>query len=67
MMPKSLLYGVLAGWTADPSIAWGASIRNPQGVAIVWDTSGADAIVWDTAGSDAIVWDTAIMTSPDPR
>jgi subtilisin family serine protease len=67
LLPKALLYGVVAGWTADPSIVWGAPIQDPQGVGIIWDTSGAEGIVWDTTDSDGIVWDTAIMTSPDPR
>ncbi len=67
LVPKSLLYGAVAGWTADQSITWGTLIQDPQGAAIVWDTSEADAIVWDTSDGDAIVWDTAIMTSADPR
>jgi hypothetical protein len=67
LVPKSLLYGVLAGWTSDPSIAWGTPIQDPQGVSIIWDTSGADSIIWDTSNNDSIIWDTAIMTSPDPR
>jgi hypothetical protein len=67
LLPKSLLYGAVGGWTASPSIAWGTPIQDPQGVAIIWDTSEADAIIWDTSNGDAIIWDTAIMTSPDPR
>ena len=67
LLPKSLLYGAVAGWTADPSIAWGASIQDPQGVAIVWGTLEAYAIVWGTSEGDALVWGTAIMTSPDSR
>jgi hypothetical protein len=67
LAPKSLLYGVLAGWTTAPSIAWGTPIQDPQGVSIIWDTSKADSIIWDTSGNDSIIWDTAIMTSPDPR
>jgi hypothetical protein len=67
LVPKSLLYGAVAGWTAHPSITVGTLIQDPQGAAIVWDTSEADAIVWDTSDGDAIVWDTAIMTSADPR
>ncbi len=50
-----------------PSIVWGTPIQDPQGVGIVWDTSGANGIVWDTSDSDGIVWDTAVMTSPDPK
>jgi hypothetical protein len=67
VLPKSLLYGAVAGWTPDPSIAWGTPIQDPQGVGIIWDTSGADGIIWDTSGNDGIIWDTAIMTSADPR
>jgi subtilisin family serine protease len=67
LLPKSLLYGAMAGWTADPSIAWGTSMQDPQGAAIIWDTAAADAIIWDTSGNDAIIWDTAVMTSADPR
>jgi hypothetical protein len=67
LLPKSLLYGAIAGWTADASIVWGTPFQDPQGAGIVWDTSAADGIVWDTSDSDGIVWDTAIMTSPDPR
>ena len=67
VLPKSLLYGAVAGWTPDPSIAWGTAIQDPQGVGIIWDTSGADGIIWDTSGDDGIIWDTAIMTSADPR
>jgi hypothetical protein len=69
LLPKALMYGAVAGWTADPSIAWGTAIQDPQGVAIVWGTSEAYAIVWGTSQQeeDAIVWGTAIMTSPDPR
>ena len=67
LQPKSLMYGAMAGWTADPSIAWGTAIQNPQGVAIVWGTSEAYAIVWGTSEADAIVWGTAIMTSATAR
>jgi serine protease AprX len=65
LQPKALIFGAMAGWTSDPSIAWGAPIQDPHGVAIIWDTS-AEAIIWDTS-ADAIIWDTAIMISPDPR
>jgi subtilisin family serine protease len=67
MQPKSLLYGALAGWTADSSITWGTPIQDPQGVGIIWDTSGADGIIWDTSDGDGIVWDMAILTASDPR
>jgi subtilisin family serine protease len=67
LVPKSLIYGAVADWTADPSIEWGAPIQDPQGVSIIWDTSEADSIIWDTSDNDSIIWDTAIMTSPDPR
>jgi serine protease AprX len=71
VLPKALVYGGLAGWTDDSSIAWGTAIQNPQGVAIVWGTADveAEAIVWGTSAreGDAIVWGTAIMTSLDPR
>jgi hypothetical protein len=77
--PKSLLYGAVAGWTTDISIAWGTSIEDPHGVALVWGTSealalvwgtwgGGDALVWGTrGGGDALVWGTAILTSPNSR
>jgi hypothetical protein len=67
LLPKTLMYGTVAGWTADPSIAWGTSIQDPQGVAIVWGTSEAFAIVWGTSNDDAIVWGTGILTSRDSR
>jgi serine protease AprX len=77
LLPKSLLYGAMAGWTPDPSIAWGAPIQDPQGAAIIWGTWDGDAIIWGTWDGDAIIWgtseaetilwSTAIMTSPDPR
>ena len=67
LMPKSLMYGAVAGWTVDPSIAWGTTIQDPQGVAIVWGTSEAYAIVWGTSEPTAIVWGTAMMTSANPR
>jgi serine protease AprX len=66
LLPKALIYGAVAGWTPDPSIAWGAPIQDPHGVGIIWDTAGADGIIWDTSG-DGIIWDTAVLTSPDPR
>jgi hypothetical protein len=67
LVPKALMYGAVAGWTADPSIAWGTSIQDPQGAAIMWGRSEADAIVWDMSDGDAIVWDMGILTAPDPR
>ena len=67
VLPKSLLYGVVADWTTAPSITWGTPINDPQGATIIWDTSQADTIIWDTSDGDTIVWDTAIMTSADPR
>ena len=78
LLPKSLLYGAMAAWTPDPSIAWGTPIQDPQGTAILWGTSdgdailwgtseGGDAILWGTADGDAILWGTAILTAPDPR
>jgi hypothetical protein len=67
VLPKSLLYGVVADWTTATSITWGTPIQDPQGATIVWDTSQADTIVWDTTDGDTIVWDTTIMTSADPR
>jgi hypothetical protein len=66
LLPKSLMYGAVAGWTADSSITWGTPIRDPQGTAILWGTSDGDAILWGTSEDNAILWGTAIMTSPDP-
>jgi len=67
LVPKSLMYGDLAAWTPEMSIAWGTAMQDPHGTAIVWGTSQGDAIVWGTSDGEAIVWGTAIMTSPDPR
>jgi subtilisin family serine protease len=79
LQPKSLMYGAVAGWTTDASIAWGTAIEDPHGVALVWGTSealalvwgtwgGGDALVWGTrGGGDALVWGTAILTSPNSR
>ena len=36
--PKSLMYGAVADWTTDPSIAWGTPIQDPQGQGITWGT-----------------------------
>ena len=38
VLPKSLMYGAVAGWTADLSIAWGAPIRIRRALHIVWGT-----------------------------
>jgi subtilisin family serine protease len=65
--PSSLLYGAVAGWTADPSIVWGTLIQDPQGATIIWGTSDGETIIWGTSDDEAILWSTAIMTSPDPR
>jgi hypothetical protein len=65
--PKSLMYGAMAGWTADPSIAWGTLIQDPQGAEIIWGTSEADEIIWGTSQRNEIIWGTAVMTSPDPQ
>jgi len=67
LLPKSLMYGSVAAWTADRSIAWGTPIQDPGGEAIIWGTSGAYAIIWGTSDGDAIIWGTAIMTSADPH
>jgi subtilisin family serine protease len=75
--PKSLMYGAVARWTTDSSIAWGARIHDPQGDpilwgtddgdGIVWGTDDGDGIVWGTDDGDGIVWGTAVMTAADPR
>jgi subtilisin family serine protease len=65
--PKSLMYGAVAGWTADPSIAWGTPIQDPQGATIIWGTAEAATIIWGTADNETIIWGTAIMTTPDPQ
>jgi subtilisin family serine protease len=64
--PKSALYGAMAGWTADPSIAWGTPLHAPQGPAeqgdgIIWGTADqGDGIIWGTADQgDGIIWGTA--------
>jgi serine protease AprX len=67
LLPKSLMYGAVAGWTADPSIAWGTPIQDPQGSVIIWGTSEAYVIIWGTSKDSVIIWGTAIMTSTDPR
>jgi subtilisin family serine protease len=67
VVPKTLLYGAIAAWTDDKSIAWGTQIQDPQGGMIIWDTSGAELIIWDTSDNAMIIWDTAIMTSTNPR
>jgi subtilisin family serine protease len=67
LMPKSLIYGAIAGWTTAPSIAWGTPMQDPQGATILWGTSQAQTILWGTSEDETILWGTAIMTSPDPR
>ena len=67
LLPKSLMYGAMAGWTADRSIAWGTPMQDPHGAAIMWGTSGADAIMWGTSEDEAIMWGTTIMTSSDTQ
>ena len=67
LLPKSLMYGSVAGWTAGQSIAWGTPIQDPGGTAIIWGTSGAYAIIWGTSDGEAIIWGTAVMTSADTR
>jgi hypothetical protein len=67
LLPKSLMYGSVAGWTTGPSITWGTPIQDPGGTAIIWGTSGAYAIIWGTSDGEAIIWGTAIMTSADTR
>jgi subtilisin family serine protease len=67
LLPKSLMYGTVAGWTADRSIVWGTPIQDPQGAGIMWGTSEAEGIMWGTSEDEGIMWGTAIMTSPEPR
>jgi subtilisin family serine protease len=67
VLPKSLMYGAVAGWTADPSIVWGTPIHDPQGAAILWGSSMSDAILWGSSEDETIRWGTPLMTSPDPR
>jgi serine protease AprX len=66
VLPKSLMYGAVAGWTAAPSIVWGTPIQDPQGAGIMWGTSEADGIMWGTS-EDETMGGAAIMTAPDPR
>ena len=63
------MYGAVAGWTSDPSIAWGTPIQDPQGQGITWGTSdGHYGIIWGTYGErGALSGARPIMTSPDPR
>ena len=43
LQPKSLMYGAVAGWTTDPSIAWGTlDPGSRRAVAIVWGTWQGD-------------------------
>jgi subtilisin family serine protease len=67
LLPKSLMYGAMAGWTAESSIAWGTPMRDPQGTAILWGASEADAILWGASEGNAILWGAALTTSADPR
>jgi hypothetical protein len=68
LLPKSLLWGAMADWTPNASIAWGTPIQDPQGTAILWGTSDGDAILWGTSSDgDAILWGTTLLTSSDPR
>jgi hypothetical protein len=67
LLPKSLMYGAVAGWTTDPSISWGSPIRDPQGAMILWGTTEAQMILWGTSEDDMILWGTTIMTSPEAR
>ena len=67
VLPKSLMYGAVAGWTADLTIAWGAPIQDPQGATIMWGTSDGDTIMWGTSDGDTIMWGTSIMISPDAQ
>ena len=39
LLPKSVMYGSVAGWTVDQSIAWGTPIQQPGGEAIIWGTA----------------------------
>ena len=82
LLPKSLMYGALAGWTADPSIVWGTRLNPPirstgdgdsivwgsnDGDSIVWGSNDGDSIVWGSDDGDSIVWGSSVMTSPNPR
>jgi serine protease AprX len=59
MVPKWMLYGQVAGWTADQSIMWGSTIYNPQGQSIMWGSS-------DVTDGTSIMWGSS-MTAEDPR
>jgi subtilisin family serine protease len=65
--PNSLIYGAVAGWTAEPSITWGTQIQDPQGTEVVWGTSLRQEIIWGTSLRQEIIWGTTIMTSPDAQ
>ena len=72
LLPKSLMYGALAGWTADPSIVWGTPLHAPirttnDGDSIVWGSVDGDSIVWGSDDGDSIVWGSSVMTAPNPR
>jgi hypothetical protein len=66
-LPKSLMFGVVAGWTSAQSISWGAAIQDPQGATIMWGTSEALTIMWGTSEDETIMWGTTIMTSRDAQ
>jgi hypothetical protein len=67
LLPKWLMYGAVAGWTVEPSIAWGTPIHDPHGAAILWGETEASAILWGESEGDAILWGESIMTSADAR
>jgi hypothetical protein len=67
LLPKSLMYGEVAGWTSDPSIVWGTPLYDPQGAAILWGETEANAILWGELDHEAILWGETIMTSKDSR
>jgi serine protease AprX len=59
VVPKWMLYGAVAGWTADQSIMWGSTIYDPQGQSIMWGSS-------DVTDGTSIMWGSS-MTAEDPR
>ena len=67
LLPKSMMYGAVAGWTGAQSIMWGTSIQDPHGASIMWGTSSDEAVQWDRSDDDSIMWGTAIMVSADSR
>jgi serine protease AprX len=60
LVPKSLLYGEVAGWTGGQSIMWGDSIYDPSGQSIMWGDS------YMTDGT-SIMWGDAVLSSADPK